>query len=89
MKRALTTAHLCVLLIFNAEAQEIFEEDNDQFVRSLDESYVGLLFLQSTQNEDGSWPDNFLWISTRGRYDCSCFSINAGDDPELELSPNQ
>ena len=48
-----------LLLILHAGAQEIFEQENDQFVRSLDDSYVrGLLFLQSTQNEDGTWSDS-------------------------------
>ena len=84
MKKILTTAHLCVILIFNAEAQQIFEEDNDQFVRSLDESYVrGLLFLQSTQNEDGSWSDT-SYGSQPGVVGMAVLAfLSRGDDPEF------
>ena len=66
MKKLLKTVLPIFLLTFNAEAQEIFEQQNDQFVRSLDDSYVrGLLFLQSTQNEDGAWSD-FRAINVQG-----------------------
>ena len=84
MKKILTIAHLCVILIFNAEAQQIFEEDNDQFVRSLDESYVrGLLFLQSTQNEDGSWSDT-SYGSQPGVVGMAVLAfLSRGDDPEF------
>ena len=33
-------------------------QQNDQFVRSLDDFMSGVFFLQSTQNEDSTWSDS-------------------------------
>ena len=73
-----------LLLILNADAQEIFEQENDQFVRSLDDSYVrGLLFLQSTQNEDGTWSDS-SYGSQPGVIGMAILAfLSRGDDPEF------
>ena len=73
-----------LLLILHAGAQEIFEQENDQFVRSLDDSYVrGLLFLQSTQNEDGTWSDS-SYGSQPGVIGMAVLAfLSRGDDPEF------
>ena len=84
MKKLLKTVLPILLLTFNAEGQEIFEQQNDQFVRSLDDSYVrGLLFLQSTQNEDGAWSDS-SYGSQPGVIGMAVLAfLSRGDDPEF------
>ena len=84
MKKLLTIALGILLLVIHLEAQEIFEQQNDQFVRSLDDSYVrGLLFLQSTQNEDGAWSDS-SYGSQPGVIGMAVLAfLSRGDDPEF------
>ena len=73
-----------LLPILNTEAQEIFEQQNDQFVRSLDDSYLrGLRFLQTTQNEDGTWSDT-SYGSQPGVLGMAVLAfLSRGDDPEF------
>ena len=71
-------------LILGAECQEIFEQQNDDFVRSLDQSYLrGLLFLQNSQTEDGKWIDS-SYGSEPGVLGMAVLSfLSRGDDPEF------
>ena len=84
MKRLLTNLITILLPILNTEAQEIFEQQNDQFVRSLDDSYLrGLRFLQTTQNEDGTWSDT-SYGSQPGVLGMAVLAfLSRGDDPEF------
>ena len=84
MKKLLTTVLTIVVPLLHSKAQEIFEQRNDQFVRSLDDSYVrGLLFLQSTQNEDGTWSDT-SYGSQPGVLGMAVLAfLSRGDDPEF------
>ncbi len=84
MKKLLTIAHSLLLLVIHLEAQEIFEQQNDQFVRSLDDSYLrGLFFLQSTQNQDGGWSDS-SYGSQPGVIGMAVLAfLSRGDDPEF------
>ena len=84
MKRLLTNLMTILLPILNTEAQEIFEQQNDQFVRSLDDSYFrGLRFLQTTQNEDGTWSDT-SYGSQPGVLGMAVLAfLSRGDDPEF------
>ena len=84
MKRLLTNLMTILLPILNTEAQEIFEQQNDQFVRSLDDSYLrGLRFLQTTQNEDGTWSDT-SYGSQPGVLGMAVLAfLSRGDDPEF------
>ena len=84
MKKLLTTLLTFLLLILDTEAQEIFEQQNDQFVRSLDDSYVrGLLFLQSTQNDDGTWSDSSYGAQPGVIGMAVLAFLSRGDDPEF------
>jgi hypothetical protein len=71
-------------LILGAEGQEIFEQQNDDFVRSLDQSYLrGLLFLQNSQTEDGIWIDS-SYGSEPGVLGMAVLAfLSRGDDPEF------
>lgn len=71
-------------LILDAECQEIFEQQNDDFVRSLDQSYLrGLLFLQNSQTEDGKWEDS-SYGSEPGVLGMAVLAfLSRGDDPEF------
>ena len=72
------------MLLLYAKGQEIFEQENDQFVRSMDDSYLrGLLFLRSTQNEDGGWSDS-SYGSQPGVVGMAILAfLSRGDDPEF------
>ncbi len=65
-------------------AQDLFEQKDDQFVRSLDESYQrGLSFLQATQDDQGRWSDS-SYGSEAGVLAMAVLSfLSRGDDPEF------
>ena len=83
MKRLLTNLMTILLPILNTEAQEIFEQQNDQFVRSLMIHILCLRFLQTTQNEDGTWSDT-SYGSQPGVLGMAVLAfLSRGDDPEF------
>lgn len=79
-KAYLTLAYLPVYL----SAQVLFEENNDQFVRSLDDSYErGLTFLKTTQDAQGQWTDS-SYGSQPGVIGMATLAfLSRGDDPEF------
>ena len=84
MKNTLLITLWYLALILGAEGQEIFEQQNDDFVRSLDQSYLrGLLFLQNSQTEDGKWEDS-SYGSEPGVLGMAVLAfLSRGDDPEF------
>lgn len=64
--------------------QGLFEQDSDQFVRSLDEAYQrGLIFLKSTQKSDGIWGDSSYGSEPGVLGMVTLAFLSRGDDPEF------
>ena len=84
MKPTASVIFFLLGLVIRSDGQEIFEQKNDEFVRSLDQSYLqGLLFLQNTQGEDGRWTDS-SYGSEPGVLGMAVLAfLSRGDDPEF------
>jgi len=84
LKSKISFLFLLLSPIFSSEGQEIFEQQNDDFVRSVDQTYLkGLLFLQNSQGVDGRWTDS-SYGSEPGVLGLAILAfLSRGDDPEF------